>query len=65
MGNGTCPGAYLAGRPVANNLKNRLALELASRSYLINGFMARKPQNRRGGNSWKVMIWLSFKSFAL
>ncbi len=31
MGNGTCPGAYLAGRPVAKTFKNRLALELASR----------------------------------
>jgi hypothetical protein len=40
-------------------------LSQTSRSYLINGFVARKPQNRRGGNSRKVMIWLSLKRFVL
>jgi hypothetical protein len=39
--------------------------QVDSRSYLINGFVARKPQNRRGGNSRKAMIWLSLKRFVL
>jgi hypothetical protein len=34
-----------------------------TRSYLINGFVAGKLQNRRNGNSRKVMIWLSFNAF--
>ncbi len=36
-----------------------------ARSYLINGFVAGKPQNRYNENGRKVMIWLSFKSSAL
>jgi len=32
---------------------------------ISNGFVARKPQNRRSGNSRKVMIWVSFKRFVL
>src|SRR5258708_36837981 len=34
-----------------------------TRTYLINGSVAEKPQNLCRGNRRKVMIWLSFDSF--
>jgi hypothetical protein len=36
-----------------------------TRSYLINGFVAAKPQTGRNGIRRKVMIWLSFNGFIL
>ena len=33
-------------------------------NYLINGFVAGKPQNRSKDTGRKVVIWLSFETFA-
>ena len=37
--------------------------EQTTRTYLINGSVAGKPQSLCNGNRRKVMIWLSFNSF--
>ncbi len=60
------PVAPVVKQPLAFGLEDATPVKLRiNRSYLINDFVAAKPQTGRNGIRRKVMIWLSFNGFIL